>query len=152
MRSFWPGATPGPSSRTVTSTPDGVDVELDRHLAVGRRPGQRVHEDVRQHLRRVGGQRHRNTGDVTVDHEADARALRLDRERLDHVAHDGRDLLLSLLDDDLTPDRTASDVPRGARAVLDDRERAIEVRAATRELARASLTHPSKTVSALEMS
>jgi hypothetical protein len=102
--------------------------EVDRHLAVGRRPRQRVHEDVGQHLRCIAGQRHRNAGELTVDHEPDARSLCLHRERFDHVVHDRNDLLLSLLGDHLAANRPARDVSSGARTILDDRERAIDLR------------------------
>ena len=79
--------------------PARVRVELDGDLAVGRGPREGVHQDVGQHLRRVGGEGQTDSRTATLDDEIDASALSFDRERLDDVADDGLELLLALVDD-----------------------------------------------------
>ncbi len=107
--------------------PGALVGRLDEDSAAAGCPRQRVEQHVGEHLRGVNRQGNPQAGAATHHRELHAGPQRLDRKRVDDVAHDGIEQLVAFVDRCLGADGPAREVARASRPVFDDGEGVLEL-------------------------
>ena len=127
------------------------DARFNHHSGPARSPGERVEHQVGENLRSVGRKGDVQTRAATRDDERYTRALRFDRERLDHIIDHVVERVLAVVDNRWCTDGAARQVACGTRAPFDDSEGSIDLLGHPPP-ERASATQPRSTVRAFDTS